>query len=203
LNSIVQFDTYIFYTCPQDSTVQKGVFYPSNEYFQIFTQQIENMLLKSNESVNFVLYPQLNDTVNMISRILSIPKGHLILFGLPSAGKLSISQMIVSLFNLKQFHFFIHHTYSLDDWKKDLKQLIDTCGRGNQKAVLFLRESDLKFPRMIQDVQNLFSGCNLEKLYNLSKNEPNEIDFSHCQSNIEKIFKSEQFLFILLSILIF
>jgi hypothetical protein len=149
IDSYIHLNTYIFYACSPEYVIQRSVFAPQINIVESYSANWKYI-----GAINFILYIQIHDILNMIFRVLSIQRVHFIWFGFLFTGNLSISQMRASLFNCKQFYFSAHPTYFLDDMKKISN--IQTPFDAQIKKPFFFRESDLIFPRMIQDVQNFF-----------------------------------------------
>ena len=126
---------------------------------------------ESNPMMDLVLFDDAILHVIRIARILYNPSGHAMLVGVGGSGKRSLARLAAHLCGFDAVQFNVSESYSLAEFKDDIKQLYDRAGLKNEKIAFLFADSQIVNDRFLVYLNDLLSSGHISDLYS-----PEEVD---------------------------
>jgi dynein heavy chain, axonemal len=107
--------------------------------------------------LDMVLFEQAITMVTKVHRILSMTRGHLVLAGLPSVGRKSVTKLAAFVEDMNITRLEITKKFGLTQFRIKMKQVMELCaynGRKNDryKTVFMIDESDIVEESFLEDI---------------------------------------------------
>jgi len=125
------------------------------EYNEINTSQLDLVLFK------FAI-----EHVARIHRIISQPLGNALLIGVGGSGRQSLTKLAAHAASLKLFQINLTKSYTLQNWKDDMKALLLDCGQKCTETVFLFTDTQIKSIEFLEDINNLLNTCEIPNLFN-------------------------------------
>jgi dynein heavy chain len=136
---------------------------------------LEEKLVEFNQQpkvakLDMVLFEQAITMITKVHRILSMERGHLVLAGLPSVGRKSVTKLAAFVEDMNITRLEITKKFGLTQFRIKMKQVWELCaynGRKNDryKTVFMIDESDIVEESFLEDIQNILSSGLVPNLY--------------------------------------
>lgn len=136
------------------SKLEKVMTYYLNEYNQISTQPMDLVLFR------FAI-----EHISRISRVLQMPSGHMLLVGLGGSGRRSAVKLASSMTDAELFTVEVSRSYTFNDWREDIKNLVMKAGINNKSTVFLFSDAQIKDEVFIEDVNALLNSGDLPNLF--------------------------------------
>ncbi|CAE7913431.1 ODA11, partial [Symbiodinium sp. KB8] len=131
-------------------------------------RRLENALKEYNEynpTMNLVLFPDVIRHVCRIARAVSSSAGHALLVGLGGSGKASLSRLAAYLCDQSLYRINVSPTYSLLDFKDDVKTMYTKTGVKDEGVMFLLRDSDILQERYLVYVNDMLGSGDIPDLF--------------------------------------
>ncbi|TGZ44717.1 Dynein heavy chain 1, axonemal [Temnothorax longispinosus] len=171
------------FNCDADDIIgEKPLFYgdfcdPAGEYEQIIDiEKMRRILLDvlndyndlTTSPMQIVLFEDAISHICRITRILRQPGGNALLLGMRRRSLTRLSSYIKE-YNCYQIE--ISKTYTIRDWRDDIKNIILKAGLQDQPIVFLFSDMQIKNDSMLGDLNNILNSGDVPNMY-----QPDEID---------------------------
>jgi dynein heavy chain len=127
---------------------------------------LEDFLCQFNKdqkaSISLSLFAEAVLAVCRICRVLTMPKGHLLLIGEPGTGKHSLTRLAAFVCQLQVVE---QKCSTAMAFRTELKSVFESVLFKGTRVVLLMGENDLKFPDILQDANSLLSLGEVPSLF--------------------------------------
>ncbi|CAB1336129.1 unnamed protein product [Coregonus sp. 'balchen'] len=134
-----------------------------------FGQVVELCLDEYNQThknrMNLVIFRYVLEHLSRISRVLKQPGGNALLVGVGGSGRQSITRLATSMAKMTLFQPEISKSYSLNEWRDDLKLLLKSAGVKGQKTVFLLTDAQIKEEAFLEDVDSVLNTGEVPNLF--------------------------------------
>ena len=153
-----------------------GEIYDSIDGYDQLAVFLESKLEEYNEETNrpaldLVLFVQAMDHITRVSRVLSRPKGNLLLIGVGGSGKRSISRMATFITELEYVNILVTAHYNGDDFRHTIKELYEQGGRRGLRFALLITDAQIVCPDQLVVLSDILTSGHIPGLF-----EPDEKD---------------------------
>ena len=118
------------------------------------------------------LIEEVLDMIAYIERVLSMPGGCLLLAGRSGIGRKASTQLVSHLLNMEFFSPNINRDYSMKEFKRDLKLVLQKAGIEAVKTCLFIEDHQLLKDEFLELINSLISAGEIPGLYTPEELEP-------------------------------
>lgn len=134
--------------------LEKIMQYYLNEYNQL-----------SNQPMDLVLFRFAIEHISRVSRVLQMPRGHLLLVGLGGSGRKSSVKLASSIADAELVTVEVSRSYTFVDWREDIKNLVMKAGINNKPTIFLFGDQQIKDEAFIEDVNALLNSGDLPNLF--------------------------------------
>jgi dynein heavy chain len=126
---------------------------------------------ETNATMDLVLFEDAMKHVARIVRIILNPSGHALLVGVGGSGKQSLTKLASFICTYTVFQIQISSTYSINDFKEDLKIMHNKAGVKEEGVTFLLTDSQITNERFLIYVNDLLASGDVPDLF-----APDEVD---------------------------
>lgn len=128
--------------------------------------------------LQLVLFDEVLDHVLRIDRVFRQNQGHILLIGMPGAGKTTLARFVAWMNGLSIFQVKVHNNYTADAFDEDLRNVLRRSGTAGEKIVFILDEGNVVDTAFLErmntllangEVPGLFEGDEYITLMNMCK----------------------------------
>lgn len=134
--------------------LEKNMTYYLNEY---------NML--SNSPMDLVLFRFAIEHISRVSRLLQMPRGHILLVGLGGSGRRSAVKLAASINDAELFQVEVTRAYGMNEWREDMKKLLFHAGIESKPTVFLFSDAQAKDEAFIEDINSMLNTGDLPNLF--------------------------------------
>ena len=134
--------------------LEKNMMYYLNEY---------NML--SNSPMDLVLFRFAIEHISRVSRVLQMPRGHVLLVGLGGSGRRSAVKLAASMSDAEIFQVEVTRAYGFNEWREDIKKLILHAGLNSKTTVFMFSDAQAKDEAFVEDINSMLNTGDLPNLF--------------------------------------
>jgi len=131
---------------------------------------------ETNATMNLVLFEDAMRHVCRITRIINNPSGHALLVGVGGSGKQSLARLASFICGYKVSSIVISGTYSMNDFRDDLKAMYRTAGVKDEGVSFLFTDSQIAQERFLVLMNDLLASGNIPDLF--AEDEKDEISNS-------------------------
>lgn len=120
---------------------------------------------ETNASMDLVLFEDAMKHVARIVRIVRNEGGHALLVGVGGSGKQSLSRLAAFICGYSVMQIVISNTYSINDFKDDLKSMYNKAGLKEEGVMFLLTDSQITNERLLIYINDLLASGNVPDLF--------------------------------------
>jgi dynein heavy chain len=103
--------------------------------------------------------------LSRICRVTSSANGHVLLIGTGGSGRRSLCRMAGFLQNYEIFELQVSNSYSLAEWREDLKALLTEAGASNSKVLFTLKDYEINNDVYFENINNILNSGEVPNLF--------------------------------------
>ncbi|KAI0989686.1 hypothetical protein GJ496_007023 [Pomphorhynchus laevis] len=169
------FDKKSIYNAYETAESFEGLRNSILKHIESFRNQKSNTIVIFNDALKHIL---------RICRVISRPKGHMMLLGIGGSGRRSLSQIASELCGYTCFKIEMTENYTLNKFKEDLRRLYLIAGVSDRGTVFLLCDSQITDVRFFEDLNNILNSGFVPNLFRTE-------DVSQIRAGLEKIVERE------------
>ncbi|XP_068082912.1 cytoplasmic dynein 2 heavy chain 1 [Anabrus simplex] len=138
------------------STIERGI--------QLFGRE--------GQALDLLIFPEVLSTVAFVDRVLSVPRGSLLLAGRAGVGRKSAVRVVSALHGARLMSLKMGKGYSVKNFKTDLKNMMQIAGVEGEQVYLLLEDHQMEDTAFFDMINSLLSSGEVPGLYNVEEMEP-------------------------------
>lgn len=107
---------------------------------------------------NLVFFNDAIEHISRISRILRQPRGNAMLVGVGGSGKQTMAKFAAALSGFSVFEIELTRTYSLNEFREDLKKLYHSAGIDGKSIVFLFKDTQIVSESFLEDINNMLNS---------------------------------------------
>ncbi|XP_024913275.1 dynein heavy chain 3, axonemal-like [Cynoglossus semilaevis] len=119
----------------------------------------------SKTPMSLVLFKFAIEHVSRICRVLKQNNGHLLLVGIGGSGRQSATKLATYINDYMLFTIELTKTYSMSDWRDDLKRMMLKSGLDGNDSVFLFNDSQIKDEAMLEDINMLLNTGDVPNIF--------------------------------------
>ncbi|XP_062329494.1 dynein cytoplasmic 2 heavy chain 1 [Osmerus eperlanus] len=127
---------------------------------------------RDNRELDLLLFWEVCDFVSRVDRVLSRPRGSLLLAGRSGVGRRTATCLVAHMHGYTLYTPKISRGYTLKHFNNDLKSVMQLAGLEGQQVVLLLEDYQFVHPSFLEMVNSLLSSGEVPGLYSPEELEP-------------------------------
>ena len=120
---------------------------------------------ESSKQLDIVIFKEAVDHISALSRVLSMKRGHAMLVGVKSSGRKSLANLALNMNGMEVFEIAITRTYSLTEWREDMKTLMKNLGESDLPTGFILSDVQIVGSFQLEDISNLLISGEIPNLF--------------------------------------
>lgn len=121
--------------------------------------------LPGSTPMNLVLFREALEHVSRISRVISQPKGSMLIVGIGGHGRQSLSRLSASICGYYVFEIEVNKRYKKADFREDLKKVYRRTGCDNKTCCFVMNDTQIVDEAFLEDLNNVLSSAEVPNLY--------------------------------------
>ena len=129
------------------------------------TQYLDDYNAISSKPMKLVLFLFAVEHVCRITRVLQMPRGNALLAGVGGSGRQSVTRLAAHVCDMEGFQIEVSKSYSLADWREDLKKVLVMAGQDGKPTVFLFADTQVKEESYVEDVNGLLNAGEVPNLF--------------------------------------
>lgn len=135
----------------------------------IATSALEEYNSTHKNKMDIVLFKYALEHLSKICRILAMPCGSGLLVGISGSGRQSLTRLAGGMMSYPLFQPEITRTYSLSDWRDDIKKVMKEAGGRGRNCVFLFTEGQIKDEAYLQDIDCLLNSGEVPNIFQIDE----------------------------------
>ncbi|XP_066578473.1 dynein axonemal heavy chain 2 [Amia ocellicauda] len=148
------------------------------------TQLEDHNLTPGVVPLSLVLFRDAIEHVARVVRVISQPRGNMLLVGIGGSGRQSLARLAAYICDYRVFSIEVTKQYRRQDFREDIKRLYRQAGVDNRPTVFLLSDTQVVDESFLEDVNNILSSGDVPNLY-----KPDELE--EVQSALAEAARAE------------
>ncbi|XP_058475903.1 dynein axonemal heavy chain 3-like [Solea solea] len=132
------------------------------EVMELYLEDYNNC---SKTPMSLVMFKFAIEHISRICRVLKQDNGHLLLVGIGGSGRQSATKLGTFINDYILFQIELTKTYSMSDWRDDLKRMMLKSGIEGSDSVFLFNDSQIKDEAMLEDVNMLLNTGDVPNIF--------------------------------------
>ncbi|CAN9505279.1 unnamed protein product [Ophioblennius macclurei] len=115
--------------------------------------------------MNLVLFQDAIEHITRIVRVISQPRGNMLLIGVGGSGKQSVTKMGAFICEYELFQVEVTKQYRKQEFREDIKKLYRLTGVDNKPTVFLFSDKEIIEESFLEDINNILSSGEVPNLY--------------------------------------
>lgn len=115
--------------------------------------------------MDLVLFKEAIEHITRIIRVISQPKGNMLLIGIGGSGRQSLTRLAAYICDFYVFQIEVTKKYKTVDFREDLKKLYQMIGVENKPTVFIFNDTQVAEENFMEIVNNMLSVGEVANLY--------------------------------------
>ncbi|XP_071375886.1 dynein axonemal heavy chain 2, partial [Centroberyx affinis] len=115
--------------------------------------------------MNLVLFRDAIEHITRVVRVISQPRGNMLLVGVGGSGRQSLSKMAASICEYQVFQVEVTKQYRKQEFRDDIKKLYRLAGVDNKPTVFLFNDTQIVDESFLEDINNILSSGEVPNLY--------------------------------------
>ncbi|XP_034231069.1 dynein heavy chain 2, axonemal [Thrips palmi] len=135
--------------------------------------------------LDLVLFQDAIEHVTRIARVLTQPRGNMLLVGVGGSGRQSLSKIATLLCKLTVFRIEVTKYYRLQEFKEDMKMLYSMAGVEDKPTCFLFTDTQVTDERFVEVINNILSSGEVPNLYKAD-------EFEEIKKRLEDTIRREK-----------
>ncbi len=137
----------------------------SRDLKSVLTDMHAEYNLVSSKPMSLALSQYAIEHLIRVLRVLHTPGGHALLVGVGGSGREALTRLAAFISGIQVAQLCMVQSYSLADWRADLKKLCWSAGAEGTRTVLLFSDSQAKLPQFLEDLNSLLNCGEVPALF--------------------------------------
>ncbi|XP_069015317.1 dynein axonemal heavy chain 2 [Embiotoca jacksoni] len=115
--------------------------------------------------MSLVLFRDAIEHITRVIRVISQPRGNMLLVGVGGSGRQSLSKMAASICEFEVFQVEVTKQYRIQEFREDIKKLYRLTGVDNKPTVFLFNDTQIVNESFLEDINNILSSGEVPNLY--------------------------------------
>ncbi|KAF7643353.1 hypothetical protein LDENG_00241200, partial [Lucifuga dentata] len=115
--------------------------------------------------MSLVLFRDTIEHICRVVRVISQPRGNMLLVGVGGSGRQSLSKMAASICKYQVFQVEVSRQYRKQEFREDIKKLYRLTGVDNKPTVFLFSDAQIVDESFLEDINNMLSSGEVPNLY--------------------------------------
>lgn len=115
--------------------------------------------------MDLVLFHFAIEQIARVARVLQMPRGNVLLFGLGGSGRRSVAKLAATIADAHLVQPEITKLYNYSNWIEDMKKVLLSAGMDYKKTVLLFSDNQAKDEQFFEDIHALLSSYDLNNIF--------------------------------------
>ena len=128
-------------------------------------EYLGNYNMEHKNGMNLVLFQYAAEHICRVSRVIKQPYGNCMLVGIGGSGRQSLTRLATYMADYQLATIELTKSYSMNDWREDLKRVLDQAGGLNKPTVFMIADTQLKEEAFLEDINNILNTGEVPNLF--------------------------------------